>query len=102
MTRSIALLSLFTCLMYAQDTPPEGKKKRAPRPPLPGVSTPGVKREITTITPAAVFTVGATPDWQVVTDDPVWVTNGPQKTVHPLTLHPHPLASHLPLREQPP
>ncbi len=54
------------------------------RPVRPGVATPGVKREMTTIAPAAVFTVGGTPDWQVVTEDAVWVTNGPLNTVHRL------------------
>jgi YVTN family beta-propeller protein len=46
------------------------------------VSTPGVKREIGAIKPIAVFPVEGTPDWQVVTDDAVWVTNGPKNTVH--------------------
>jgi YVTN family beta-propeller protein len=54
------------------------------RPPRPGVSTPGVKREMSTITPDAVFPVEGTPDWQVVTDDAVWVSNGPKNTVHRL------------------
>lgn len=36
------------------------------------------------ITPDAVFTVGGTPDWQVVTNDALWVTNGPLNTVHRL------------------
>ena len=39
------------------------------RPMRPGVPTPGVKREISAITPAAVFSLPGTPDWQVVTDD---------------------------------
>jgi virginiamycin B lyase len=34
--------------------------------------------------PAAVFPAEGTPDWQVVTDDAVWVTNGPKNTVHRL------------------
>jgi virginiamycin B lyase len=54
------------------------------RPPRNGVSTPGVKREMTAITPAAVFPLPGTPDWQVVTDDAVWVSNAPKNTVHRL------------------
>lgn len=54
------------------------------RPPRPGVSTPGVKREIATITPVAVFPIEGTPDWQVLTDDAVWVANGPKDTIHRL------------------
>jgi streptogramin lyase len=55
---------------------------RAQRPPRPGVSTPGVKREMTTITPAAVVSIPGTPDWQVVTENALWVSNGPKNTVH--------------------
>lgn len=57
---------------------------RPPRPPKPGVSTPGVKRDIAAITPIAVFPLPGTPDWQVVTEDGVWVSNGPKNTVHRL------------------
>jgi YVTN family beta-propeller protein len=39
---------------------------------------------MTTVSPAAVFPVEGTPDWQVLTDDAVWVTNGPKNTVHRL------------------
>lgn len=59
-------------------------QQRPPRPPKPGVSTPGVKRDIATIHPDAVFSVPGTPDWQVVTDDSVWVSNGPKNTIHRL------------------
>ena len=65
--------------------PPPAEKKgggRPARPPRPGVSTPGVKREMSTITPAAVISVPGTPDWQVMTEDAVWVSNGPKNTVH--------------------
>ena len=61
------------------------KKKGGFRgPPRPGVSTPGVKREMATITPMAVFETGGTPDWQVVTGDALWVANGPLNSVHRL------------------
>jgi len=59
-------------------------QERPKRPPRPGVSTPGVKREIATLTPAAVFPVPGTPDWQVITEDAVWVSNAPKNTVHRL------------------
>jgi len=36
------------------------------------------------MTPIAVFPVEGTPDWQVVTEDAVWVSNGPRNTVHKL------------------
>jgi virginiamycin B lyase len=71
----VVLLPL--AISFSQNAPPK-------RPPKPGVSAPGVKREMTTITPAAVFPVAGTPDWQVVTEDAVWVSNGPKNTVHRL------------------
>ena len=43
-----------------------------------------MKREMTTLTPAAVFPVPGTPDWQVMTEDAVWVSNGPKNTIHRL------------------
>jgi YVTN family beta-propeller protein len=74
-------------LVFGQDPapPPAAEKKERPkRPPRPGVSTPGVKREMSTLTPAAVFSVPGTPDWQVVTSDAIWVSNGPKNTIHRL------------------
>ena len=89
--RTIGTTALGACmpllLVFGQDAanPPAAEKKERPkRPPRPGVSTPGVKRDMTTLTPAAVFPVPGTPDWQVMTDDAVWVSNGPKNTVHRL------------------
>jgi len=83
MTKKILLSLFFIALIRAQDPP----AKRPPRPPKPGVSTPGVKREMSTLTPDAVFPVEGTPDWQVLTADAVWVTNGPKNTVHRLDVN---------------
>ena len=86
----LPILLLPLCLVLAQNPPqqdPQGAppaQKKGRRPPPPGVSTEGVKREMATITPDAVFPVEGTPDWQVLTDDAVWVTNGPKNTVHRL------------------
>jgi YVTN family beta-propeller protein len=43
-----------------------------------------VRREISAITPEAVFPVEGSPDWQVTTEEAQWVTNGPKNTVHRL------------------
>src|SRR3982751_6140242 len=59
-------------------------QERPKRPPRPGVSAAGVKREMSTITPASVFAIAGTPDWQGITEDAVWVSNGPKNTVHRL------------------
>ena len=73
---SLCLLCLLcSVLVFAQ---------RAPRPARPGVKEPGVQRQMSAVTPIAVFPVEGTPDWQVLTDDAVWVTNGPKNTVHRL------------------
>jgi len=59
------------------------KKKGPPRPPRPGVSDPAVKRQMSTLTPTAVFQMsGGTPDWLVVTENAVWVSNGPLNSIH--------------------
>jgi YVTN family beta-propeller protein len=42
---------------------------------------------MSTLAPDAVFPVEGTPDWQVLTDDAVWVTNGPKNTVHRLDVN---------------
>jgi YVTN family beta-propeller protein len=69
----------------AQGAPPAPKKGGGGRRPgPPGVSTPGVKRDMSALTPDAVFPTEGTPDWQVLTDDAVWVSNRPLNTVHRL------------------
>ena len=89
-TRTLPAVVLGACLpallVFAQDpaTPPPPAEKKGKRTPPPGVSTPGVKREMSAITPAAVFPLPGTPDWQVLTDDAVWVSNGPKNTIHRL------------------
>ncbi len=82
MTKLILPIFLLP-LLHAQDAP----SKRPPRPPKPGVSTPGVKREMSAIKPDAVFPIEGTPDWQVLTEDAVWVANGPRNTVHRLDIN---------------
>ena len=66
---------LFLSLLGAQ-TP--GKSKR---PPKPGVKTPGVQIPITELKPEAVFETGGSPDWIVVGDSDVFISNKPKNTV---------------------
>jgi virginiamycin B lyase len=91
MPRVVAVLmaALFPALVAGQDAPPPAsadapKKAGMRRPPKPGVSTPGVRREMAAIKPDAVFPIEGTPDWQVLTEDAVWVANGPKNTIHRL------------------
>ena len=83
--------ALFAWIGFAQEaqqpTPEDAAKKKGggrKQPNRPGVSTPGVRREMTSIKPTAVFPIEGTPDWQVFTDDSVWVSNGPKNTIHRL------------------
>lgn len=78
MKNTALLLPLLAAPLFAQDPPPA---KRPPRPPKPGVSTPGVKRDMAAIKPLATFNVEGAPDWMVITDDAVWVTSAPKNTV---------------------
>jgi virginiamycin B lyase len=68
---TVVLLGLFTFL------------QASPRPPKPGVKTPGVKIAIERLKPDAVFDVPGTPDWLAI--DPVnntaWVSNEPKDSV---------------------
>jgi virginiamycin B lyase len=64
------------------------------RPPPPGVSEPGVKRALSTITPVAIFdTMSGTPDWQVLTENALWVANGPRNAIHRLDLKTNTIAA---------
>ncbi|MDX1984962.1 MAG: hypothetical protein SFV51_32115 [Bryobacteraceae bacterium] len=60
------------CLFGAERTPPK----------RPGVKTAGVQRPMANLTPEAVFPVEGVPDWLVVTEDAVWVSNKPKNTIH--------------------
>jgi len=83
---SVAVTSLVSLVLAQENSVPVAdasqKKQRAKRPPRPGVSAPGVRREMSAIKPDAVFQAGGSPDWQVATEDAQWVSNGPKNTVH--------------------
>ena len=86
----------------APQAPVEAKKKGGQKgPPRPGVSTPGVKRELSGIKPLAVFDTGGTPDWQVLTDDAVWVANGPLNAIHRLDVKSNQLAATVQVGKRP-
>lgn len=84
----VAGMLMAVALAAGQGTPPGSgeapKKMGNRRTPKPGVATPGVRREMSAITPEAVFPIEGTPDWQVLTEDALWVANGPKNTVHRL------------------
>jgi virginiamycin B lyase len=60
------------------------------------------KRPLSTITPVAVFdTDSGTPDWQVLTDDAVWVTNGPRNVIHRLDVNMNKIAATITVGKKP-
>jgi virginiamycin B lyase len=86
--RNAVAVATFVCLavslINAQEGRPRGASQaeaKPARPPRPGVSTPGVKREIAAIKPIAVFPVPGNPDWQAITEEAVWVTSGTKNLV---------------------
>ena len=81
---SVPLLMIQAQQFDQIPAPASEPKKKFQRPPRPGVSTPGVRREISTITPTFTFTLGGAPDWMVLTDDSVWISNGPLGSIHRL------------------
>ena len=97
----LASLPLGFALVAQESAPPVAQKK-ARRLPPPGVSTPGVKREMTAITPLAVFDAGSgAPDWQVLTEDSVWVANGPLNSVHRLDVKTNKVAATVAVGKKP-
>jgi virginiamycin B lyase len=83
MRQALTLTLILSTLLSAQEPP--AKKPGGNRPPRivrPGVSTPGVKRGMDTIKPLAEISIPGVPDWQVVTTDSLWVSNGPKNTLH--------------------
>src|SRR5690348_4160080 len=86
-------LFAFACIgVYAQEAAapaatepaPAPVRQRPARPPRPGVKTPGVQRPMSDLKPIAVFPVEGVPDWQVITKEAAWVSNGPKNTLHRL------------------
>ena len=92
----VTLGPLLMVTMLAQQQP--AKKD----PPRPGVSTPGVKRELSNIRPLAIFDAGSgAPDWQVLTDDALWVANGPRNAIHRLDMHTNQIAATIAVGKRP-
>jgi virginiamycin B lyase len=79
--RSISLAAALSAAVLGDEVP-KAPPKKMQRPPRPGIKEPGVQSPMTDLKPDAVFPVPGVPDWQVVTADAVWVSNGPKNTVH--------------------
>jgi virginiamycin B lyase len=91
MRNSILLACLAGAAFLAAQSPAPSTGEGAPtpkkkggfkRPPRPGIKEPGVQSPMTDLKPDTVYAVEGVPDWQVVTDDAVWVSNKPKHTLH--------------------
>lgn len=91
-------LSLATVQAQVGAPPVDARHAQIARP---GVSAPGVKRGMAAIKPIAVFPVEGSPDWQVVTDDAVWVTSAKANTVHRLDPKTNKIAATVEVGNQP-
>ena len=92
-------LSIVSFAQQPAGAPPAAAKKQTPPPP--GVSTPGVRRDMSAIQPLATFAVEGTPDWQVVTEDAVWVTSSPKSTVSRLDVRTNTVAATVTVGKRP-
>jgi virginiamycin B lyase len=102
-TRLVIAACLSLAVVAHAQAPEKKQPEKKPKdPPRPGVSTPGVKRELSSITPVAVFDTGSgTPDWQVLTDDAVWVANGPRNAIHRLDVNTNKIAATITVGKRP-
>jgi virginiamycin B lyase len=71
------MVLLLGCFIFGQ---------QSPRPPKPGVTTPGIKIPIERLKPEAVYPVPGSPDWLAIDpiDHAVWVSNEPRDSVSQL------------------
>jgi virginiamycin B lyase len=82
--RFVCAAALLPTLGVCAETKPAAPVAAKPKIVRPGVKTPGVQRQMSALEPEAVFPVEGVPDWLVITDDAVWVSNKPKNTVHRL------------------
>jgi virginiamycin B lyase len=71
------MVLLLGCFIFGQ---------QSPRPPKPGVTTPGINIPIERLKPEAVYPVPGSPDWLAIDpiDHAVWVSNEPRDSVSQL------------------
>jgi virginiamycin B lyase len=75
---------LTACIVFGPALFGQPSQSRPKTLSPPGAAAPGVRREMSSIKPIAIFPAEGTPDWQVLTEDSVWVTNARKNTVHRL------------------
>jgi virginiamycin B lyase len=82
-THRAALAILAATSLFAQppaSPPVTPTSQRTPRPPKPGVKTPGVQIPFASLKPDYEFPVPGAPDW-IALGESVWISNSPKNTV---------------------
>ncbi len=80
-----AAITAMGLALLGQEAPPAGappKKKMGQRIVRPGVPDPAVQRKMADLKPIAEISIPGVPDWQVITKDAFYVSNGPKNTLH--------------------
>src|SRR5438128_2615197 len=94
----------FSCFAQENSSAPAAPPAGAPKKPRmirPGVKDPGVRREMASLKPDAVFAVEGVPDWLVVTDDAVWVSNKPKNSVTRMDARTNKVVATIPVGQKP-
>jgi virginiamycin B lyase len=101
--RFVAACLALAVVINAQQSGDQKSTEKGPKnPPRPGVNVPGVKRELSSIHPLAVFDAGSgMPDWQVLTDNAVWVANSPRNVIHRLDVTTNQIAATITVGKRP-
>lgn len=84
----------------APPSPPAASPKK-PRMVRPGVKDPAARREMAMMKPDAVFEVPGVPDWLVVTEDSVWVSNKPKNSVTRMDVKTNKVSATIPVGQKP-
>lgn len=71
------MLLLSLCFLVFARPGSVASEKRIVRPGVDGVQVP-----LAALKPSATFKLGGSPDWMVITDEAVWVSNARLKAVH--------------------
>jgi virginiamycin B lyase len=115
MNRKLVAMLALAASCFAQESapssgpaaaPPSGQPSGGPptkRPRLvrPGVKDTSTRREMSTMKPDAVFEVPGVPDWLVVTEDAVWVSNKPKNSITRMDVKTNKIAATIPVGEKP-
>jgi virginiamycin B lyase len=100
-TATLALAFLCAAQDSAIPPAPPSAAPKKPRIVRPGVKDPAARREMASMKPDAVFEVPGVPDWLVVTEDSVWVSNKPKNSVTRMDVKTSKISATIPVGQKP-